>query len=171
MTEDAPATPEAGAAAEPKQAPVNMRVLTQYIRDLSFENVLSQKGATPDVKPEVNVQVALDAKKRNVENQYEVIIKMDVKSADGDTTLFIIDLEYAGIFHIENIPEDQLHPFLMIECPRQLFPFLRRIVSDMTRDGGFPALNLEQIDFVSIYRNEITRRLQAQKAAAEGKVN
>ena len=73
--------------------------------------------------------------------------------------MFLLELEYAGIFHIENIPEDQLHPYLMIECPRMIFPFLRRIVSDVTRDGGFPSLNLETIDFLALYRDEIQRRV------------
>ena len=75
----------------------------------------------------------------------------------------ILELEYGGIFHIENVPEDQLHPYLMIECPRMIFPFLRRIVSDVTRDGGFPQLNLETIDFLSLYRKEIQRRVEENK--------
>ena len=72
--------------------------------------------------------------------------------------MFLLELEYGGIFHIENLPEDQLHPYLMIECPRMIFPFLRRIVSDITRDGGFPPVNLEPIDFMALYRSEIQRR-------------
>lgn len=137
-----------------------MRVLGQYIRDMSFENIMAQKGASADVQPDVQVQVNLDAKKRTVENQYESAIKLNVtsKAKDGDTTLFVLEVDYVGIFHIENVPEDQIHPFLLIECPRMIFPFLRRVVSDITRDGGFPPLNLENIDFLSLYRNEIARR-------------
>ena len=78
--------------------------------------------------------------------------------------LFLMEIDYVGIFNIEGVPEDQLHPFLLIECPRLLFPFLRRIVSDVTRDGGFPPLNLETIDFMALYRNELMRR-----QAEEGK--
>lgn len=81
-----------------------------------------------------------------------------------------MELEYGGIFHVENVPEEQLHPFLLIECPRMLFPFVRRIVSDVTRDGGFPPLNLENIDFVQLYRQTIAQRQAAQGAAAENKV-
>jgi len=82
--------------------------------------------------------------------------------------LFALEIDYVGIFDIQDVPEDQLHPFLLIECPRMIFPFLRRIVSDVTRDGGFPPLNLETIDFVALYRNEIARRQAeaAQKADA-----
>ena len=77
----------------------------------------------------------------------------------------IRDRDYGGVFQIENIPDDQLHPYLLIECPRMLFPFLRRIVSDITRDGGFPPLNLENIDFLKLYRQEIERRKQEDKEA------
>lgn len=73
--------------------------------------------------------------------------------------MFLLELEYGGIFQIENLPDDQLHPYLMIECPRMIFPFLRRVVSDVTRDGGFPPLNLETIDFVALYKAEIQRRV------------
>lgn len=158
---DEPTTPAADA-----QAGVNMKILAQYVRDMSFENILAQKGISGgDASPEVSVQVNLDARKRSVDNQYEVIIKTEVKAVTkekGDA-MFLLELEYAGIFHIENVPEDQLHPFLMIECPRQLFPYLRRIVGDVTRDGGFPPLNLETIDFMGMYRAEIQRRM-AEKA-------
>jgi len=141
--------------------PLKTQVLAQYIRDMSFENVLAQKGITGEVQPNVSVQVNIDAKKRPVEHQYEVIIKSNIssKTKDKDEPMFLLELEYAGIFHIENIPEDQLHPYLMIECPRMIFPFLRRIVSDVTRDGGFPSLNLEMVDFLALYRNEIQRRV------------
>jgi preprotein translocase subunit SecB len=76
-------------------------------------------------------------------------------------------MDYVGVFHVEGVPDDQLHPYLLIECPRQIFPFIRRIVNDVTRDGGFPPLNLENIDFVQLYRQEITRRQAAQSQTAD----
>ena len=141
--------------------PLKMQVLAQYIRDMSFENILAQKGISGDVKPDISIQVNIDAKKRTLENQYEVIIKAEIasKTKEKAEPMFLLELEYGGIFHIENIPDDQLHPYLMIECPRMLFPFLRRIVSDVTRDGGFPPLNLDSIDFMQLYRNEVQRRV------------
>ena len=141
--------------------PLKMKILAQYIRDMSFENILAQKGISGDVQPDIAVQVNIDAKKRPLENQYEVIIKAEIasKTKEKAEPMFLLELEYGGIFHIENIPEDQLHPYLMIECPRMLFPFLRRIVSDVTRDGGFPPLNLDSIDFMQLYRNEVQRRV------------
>ena len=161
MAEDEQKTTEEAkpeAPAQPK-AP-QMRVLGQFIRDMSFENIMAQKGAPVDATPDVQVQVNLDAKKRTAEHQYETSIKLNVtsKAKNGDATLFVLEMDYTGIFHIENIADDQLHPFLLIECPRMIFPFLRRIVSDVTRDGGFPPLNLENIDFLSLYRHEIARR-------------
>ena len=141
-----------------------MNVLTQYIRDLSFENILSQKGTNGEVTPDVQVQVNLDARKRAADHQFEVAIKLRVDSTakDSKEKLFLMELDYVGVFHIEGVPEDQMHPFLLIECPRMLFPFVRRIVSDVTRDGGFPPLNLDTIDFIALYRNELARRQAAQ---------
>jgi preprotein translocase subunit SecB len=79
-----------------------------------------------------------------------------------------MELEYTGVFQVENVPDEQLHPYLLIECPRMLFPFIRRIVSDVTRDGGFPPLNLENIDFLGLYRNELARRAKAEGDAPAG---
>lgn len=147
-----------------EQQQVKMTTLTQFVRDLSFENILAQRGSGGEVQPDVTVNVNLEPKKRSNENQYEVVAKLKINSKNKGTEedLFILELEYAGVFHIEGVPDDQLHPFLMIECPRMMFPFFRRIVSDVTRDGGFPPLNLENIDFVAIYRQELAR-LQAEK--------
>ncbi len=151
---------------EAPQAQPQMRILGQFIRDMSFENIMAQKGAPSDAQPDVQVQVNLDAKKRSDDNQFESSIKLNVTSKDktSGTTLFVMEIDYVGIFSIEGVPEDQMHPFLLIECPRMIFPFLRRIVSDVTRDGGFPPLNLENIDFISLYRNEIARRQAEQPA-------
>jgi preprotein translocase subunit SecB len=154
--------------AEEAQQPAQpgMKILAQYIRDMSFENILSQKGANGEVAPDVQIQVNIDAKKRTVENQFEIVIKLKVNSVNKDTTenLFLLEIEYAGLFLVTGVPDEQLHPFLLIECPRMLFPFLRRIVSDVTRDGGFPPLNLETIDFLQLYRQELERRQAEQPA-------
>lgn len=154
-----------GAAAQPQ---LKMNILAQFVRDMSFENAVALKGLqSGDVQPEVQVQVSLDARKRAVENQYEVITKFKIISTNtaNNSPLYLLEVDYGGIFHIEGVPEDQIHPFLLIECPRQLFPFVRRIVSDVTRDGGFPPFNLDPVDFVALYRAELARRAEAQKAA------
>ena len=163
--------------AEQKQAiQPNTKVLAQFIRDLSFENILAQKGLDSNTPPDIKVKVNLDAKKRKPEDQYEVLIKLSIISSikteatepsddKENSKLFILEIEYGGIFEVTGVPEDQIHPYLMIECPRILFPYLRRIVGDVTRDGGFPPLNLEQINFLALYQNEIARRqAEAEKA-------
>ncbi|MFT6273710.1 MAG: preprotein translocase subunit SecB [Dinoroseobacter sp.] len=140
----------------------------QFIKDMSFENIAAQKAVQNAEQPDIQVQVNLDARKRaNTENQYEVSIKLKIeaKTKTGGETIFIMELDYAGIFLIENVPEDQMHPFLLIECPRMIFPFVRRIVSDVSRDGGFPPLNLETIDFIALYRQELARRAAAKPVA------
>ena len=151
--------------------PPKMNILGQYVRDLSFENILSQKGVDGEVNPEIQVNVNIDAKKRSKDKQFEVIIKLrvDSKAKGTDNVLFVLELDYSGLFQIENVPDDQLHPFLLIECPRMLFPFLRRIVSDITRDGGFPPLNLENIDFLKLYRQEAERRKKEEEKASSNK--
>ncbi|MEL6931985.1 MAG: protein-export chaperone SecB [Pseudomonadota bacterium] len=162
---------ENGAAKPEDQAqPVapKMNVLTQFIRDMSFENALAQRGTGGEVSPDVKVAVNLDGKKRSADHQYEVMTKLTITSTNKGTeeNLFLLELEYVGVFHIENVPDEQLHPFLLIECPRMIFPYIRRIVGDITRDGGFPPLNLETIDFVQLYRNEMMRR-QAEASSQE----
>jgi preprotein translocase subunit SecB len=142
---------EAGAAAAPEakpqaQAP-QMKIRSQFIKDLSFENVASQKQKAPSQAPDVKVGVKLDAKKLT-DSDYEVVMTLEVKATAGEDVLFVLEMDYAGLFHIQNVPNEQLHPFLMIECPRMLFPFVRRVVSDVTRDGGFPPVNVDSIDFL-----------------------
>ena len=159
-----------GNATPAPDAQLRMQVLAQFIRDMSFENAVAQKGLQGgEVQPDVQVQVSLDARKRQVDHQFEVICKFKVTSknkANGDT-LFLLELDYGGIFHIENVTEEQLHPFLLIECPRLLFPFVRRIISDVTRDGGFPPLNVDMVDFLALYRQELARRADAQRPAQQ----
>ena len=154
-----------GSAAPAQPVAPKMQILGQFIRDLSFENVVSRKPLTSEVTPDIQVQVSLDGRKRTQPNQYELITKLKItsKNKGSDDMLFVMELEYGGIFLIENLPEDQMHPYLLIECPRMMFPFVRRVVSDVTRDGGFPPLNLDNIDFIGLYRQEIARRAEAQK--------
>ncbi len=157
---------QANAQQQPPQ--IQLRVLGQFIRDMSFENVMALKGAKAEGQPDINVQVNLDAKPRDQENTYESSIKLNIeaKAKESGDILFLLEIDYVGIFFITGVPADQMHPFLMIECPRQIFPFLRRIVSDVTTDGGFPPLNLDTIDFVGIYRAELARRQAAGQQTA-----
>ncbi|MGR3320551.1 MAG: protein-export chaperone SecB [Pseudooceanicola sp.] len=157
-------TPEAPNAAQPQ---IRFNVLNQFVRDLSFENILARNARKGELVPDVQVQVGLDAQKRDEENQYEVAIKLKAtsKAKEQGDTLFVLEVDYVGLFHVEGVPDEQLQPFLLIECPRQIFPYLRRVVSDVTRDGGFPPLNLETIDFLSLFRQEMARRQQSGNGA------
>jgi len=166
------------AAAQPQQPAqqpqVKVQILAQYVRDLSFENVLSTKPqpTVTNVQPDIQVQVSLDARKREgAEHQFEVMTKFKIHSKNkaDQSTLFMLEVDYVGVFHIENVPTEQMHPFLLIECPRMLFPFVRRIVSDVSRDGGFPPLNLDIVDFLALYRQELARQAELRsKTGAEG---
>lgn len=158
-------SPQGQPAPQPQAAP-KLQILTQFIRDMSFENVAAQKGTPADGKPEIKVQVNLDAQKR-AEDQYDVALKTKIDSRVGEVTLFLLELDYAGRFVIQNVPPEQLHPLLMIECPRLIFPYVRRIIGDVTRDGGYPPVNLDTIDFLALYRQEIARRQQAAGAAPQ----
>jgi len=155
---------EEAKATEQPAAP-RLKILNQYVRDLSFENIAIQKGVKVEGTPEIQVKVALDARKHS-ETHYEVIVKVNVESKSQEQTVFLLEMDYAGQFQIENVPANQLHPFLLIECPRMLFPFLRRVVSDITRDGGFPPLNIDNIDFMALYRQNLARQQQQQQQAA-----
>ena len=159
MTEEA----KGGTPAAPQ---VKMNVLAQFVRDMSFENMVAQKGLNAgEVTPDVQVAVSLDARKRSVEHQLEVITKFRVtsKNKTNDETLFLLEVDYGGIFHLEGVPEDQLHPFLLIECPRLLFPFAREIIANAVRNGGFPPLLLDPVDFVGLYRQNMARQAEQQQ--------
>lgn len=143
-----------------KNLPPRLQIVSQCIRDLSFENVAMQKKLVPTGQPEIQVHVNLDAKKIDAGGAYEISVALTINSKDKPTgnTLFMLELDYCGIFKIENVQESFLHPFLMIECPRQMFPFIRRIVCDLTRDGGFPPFDMEVIDFAALYQKEMSKR-------------
>ena len=149
---------------------IRMQVLAQFIRDMSFENMVAVKGlSASEVQPDIQVAVSMDARKRPVDHQYDVITKYRVTSknkVNGDV-LFLMEVDYGGIFHVEGVADEQLHPFLLIECPRLMFPYVRRIISDVTRDGGFPPLNIDAVDFVALYRQEVARRAEAQRVAQQ----
>ena len=159
---------ETTGAAAPSEAPAQpqIRIRNQYVKDVSFENVAAQKGFAPTTPPQVRVGVNLDAKKAGDSEFFEVVLTLKINAEANGQPVFVMELDYAGIFEIANVPDAQMHPFLLIQCPTMIFPFARRIVSDMTRDGGFPPVNVDPIDFLALYRNELSRRQQAQQVAA-----
>ncbi len=137
----------------------------QYIKDLSFENPNAPKSLMPsDVRPNIEVNVDLKAQKLQ-DDIYETTLHIVARAIADNTTLFLADLAYSGIFHTTNIPEDRLEPLLLIDCPFVLFPFARRVIADVTRDGGFPPLMLDPIDFHGLYMQNKTAASGATKTA------
>ena len=140
-------------------------VLTQFIKDLSFESPnapvsLQGPGDNPNLQVNINVQ----ANKRS-EGTYEVIVLFEAQAKNDGGVIYNIELAYAGLFRLTNIPENILQPVLFVDCPALLFPFLRRLVADLTREGGFPPLALDPIDFAQLYRQN-AERAKAESAAA-----
>ena len=154
-----------GTPPEAAQAP-QLNVLAQYTKDLSFENPnapssLQQQGQPP----QINIQINVGA--NNVaQNEFEVTLSVEGKAENSGKTIFSFELAYAGVFRIQNVPQENLHPLIMIECPRLLFPFAREIIATSVRDGGFPPLMLDPVDFVGLYRQNMER----QQAAAAAQV-
>ena len=123
----------------------------QYIKDLSFENPHApQSLVVTGARPAIDINVDLKAQKLQ-DDVYETTLHIVVRAVVENNTLFLVDLAYAGIFQISNIPAEHLEPLIMIDCPFVLFPFARRVISDVTRDGGFPPLMLDPIDFHVLY--------------------
>ncbi len=129
-----------------------LNVLAQYIKDLSFENPHAPQSLAPQEKaPNINIQVNVNARQLN-DNDFEVGLQIEGSAGEDANVLFQFELDYAGVFKLQNVPQPDIHPIVMIECPRLLFPFARQIIADAVRNGGFPPLLLEPIDFVALYR-------------------
>ena len=133
-----------------------LNVLAQYSKDFSFENPNAPKSLGPQEQgPNINIQVNVNAKQL-AEGEFEVNLLLEGSAQGKDMLLFKFELDYAGIFRVRNIPEAELHAVVMIECPRLLFPFARQIIADAVRDGGFPPLFIDPIDFVALYRQRVS---------------
>ncbi len=126
----------------------------QYVKDLSFEvpgapAIFSEMNENPNIP--INVDVSVNPLQDNV---YEVVLHLKVEASVGTKPVFIVEVAYGGIFTV-NAPQEHIHPLLLVECPRLLFPFARSIIADLTRDGGFPPLLIQPIDFVQLYRSRV----------------
>lgn len=144
-----------------------IRVLNQYIKDLSFEN----PGATVQEQP--NIELGIDvgaAPKQADEGIFEVTLKLKARAGTQNTALFLIEMDYSGLFQLQGFSQADMEPILLIECPRILFPFARRIIADISAEGGFPPLRIDPVDFGALYNSQKQRAAQAaaeQQAAAE----
>lgn len=141
-------------------------VLAQFVKDLSFENPgVGQQQ--PNAKPAIQVGIDVQVRPLGPE-QFEVGLRAMIEAKAGEAPVYVVELVYAGVFQLKNLPADQQNPFLLIEAPRMLFPFARRIIADVTRDGGYQPLMLDPIDFASLYRAQIERQRAAQAAGQQG---
>jgi len=156
---------ENGAAANQDEALVpSMNVLAQYIKDFSFENPNAPNSLRPREKPpEISININVNPNPMS-ETEFEVELKLEAKATDGEELLFNLELVYAGVFRMQGIPKDALQAAVLIECPRLLFPFARQIISEATRNGSFPPLMIDPVDFAQLFRQKV-----AEQQATTGK--
>jgi preprotein translocase subunit SecB len=148
-----------GNGTPPNEAPLpQLNVMVQYTKDLSFENPNAPRSLGPQQQqPAINIQINVGAN-AVADQDYEVVLSIEGKAEIENTVLFNFELAYAGVFRIQNVPPENLHPVVMIECPRLLFPFAREIIATAVRDGGFPPLLLDPVDFVGLYRQNLANQ-------------
>lgn len=141
-----------------------LQVLAQFIRDLSFESPNAPKSLqSPGANPKLDLNIHAKATKRG-EDLYEVTLNFDARGSSDEGVIYNIELVYAGLFRIANVPQSALQGVLFVDCPTLLFPFLRRIVAELTQEGGFPPLMLNPVDFAALYRQSA----QKQQVAGSG---
>jgi len=139
------------------QARPSLSALGQYIKDLSFENPNAPNSLVPrENSPNISISVNVNAKQLS-ETDFEVELLLEGKAGEGADVMFRFDLKFAGIFRLQNIPTEIIQGIVMIECPRLLFPFARQIVADCVRNGGFPPLLIDPIDFAGLYQQKLSQ--------------
>lgn len=159
MTDDVASAPAADASPG-----AQIRVFAQYVKDFSFENPEAPNSLRGG-QPSPGIELAIDVQGRRVDDQaFEVVLHIEAKAAREDKVSFLVELKYAGLFGFANLPPEALEPMLLIECPRLLFPFARRVLADATREGGFPPLYIDPIDFGALY---MAQRHQHQHGGGE----
>jgi preprotein translocase subunit SecB len=147
-------TTNGGPAPAPNPQP-QLSVVAQYIKDFSFENPNAPQSLTPGTTPpQIAIQINVNAKPLS-ENDVEVTLKLDGKAENAGNLLFRFELDFAGVFRIHNVPQESLNAVVLIECPRLLFPFAREVIANTVRNGGFPPLLLDPVDFVGLYRQKM----------------
>ena len=141
----------------------SLTILAQYTKDLSFENPGAPRSLQArDTAPAINISVNVNANPLS-EVDFDVILTLEAKATDGDAIVFAAELVYGGVFRISGFPQEHMLPLLFIECPRLLFPFARQIIADVTRNGGFPPLMIDPIDFAQMF----TQRMAEEKVRSQ----
>jgi preprotein translocase subunit SecB len=145
-----------------------VQVVAQYVKDLSFENPGATSNAgNPNTRPQIDLGVDLQARQLEGDH-FEVELKLRVSATSDGRSLFLLELVYAGLFLLQQIPDEVRQPFLLVEAPYLLFPFVRRIVADTIRDGGLPPMMIEPIDFAALYRAKAEEMQQMRAGAPSG---
>ncbi|MCW5710933.1 protein-export chaperone SecB [Shinella sp.] len=155
------------AATENNAASPSLNILAQYVKDFSFENPGAPRSLqTRDKAPAINISVNVNANPLS-ETDFDVILSLNAEAKDGDKMLFNAELAYGGVFRVAGFPQEHMLPVLFIECPRLLFPFARQIIADATRNGGFPPLMIDPIDFAQMF----TQRMAEEQVKAKVNAN
>jgi preprotein translocase subunit SecB len=151
-------------AAAPEGAPVpadspHLRVLTQYVKELSFRNPAAAVAQAYDVQPTIDMGVEVKSRSMGERSDaFEVDLCVNVTARRNDETMFSVSLVYAGVFQFMNVRQEDIEPLIWVECPRLLFPFARQILAEITREGGYPPLLINPIDFTPLYWAELRER-------------
>ena len=150
----------------PDQLP-QLNVVAQYIKDFSFENPNAPRSLqSGQEQPQIGIQINVNAQPLS-DTEIEVVLKLEGKAETAGSLMFRFELDFAGVFRIRNVPQESLNAVVLIECPRLLFPFAREIIATAVRNGGFPPLLLDPVDFVSLYRNKMAQLQPAEAPAAQ----
>ncbi|MGN6548992.1 MAG: protein-export chaperone SecB [Pararhizobium sp.] len=161
MADETTPTNEQGDGAAAGQN-ASLSVLAQYIKDLSFENPTAPRSLGAREKaPGININVNVNANPLS-DTDFDVVLSLDAEARDGNSVLFKTELAYGGVFRVSGFPQEHMLPLLFIECPRILFPFARQIIADATRNGGFPPLMIDPIDFAQMFTQRMAEQQQGQ---------
>jgi preprotein translocase subunit SecB len=149
----------------PAEAPApQLSVLAQYVKDFSFENPNAPQSLMPGQQPQIGIQINVDARPL-ADSDVEVSLRLEGKAEHQGNIMFAFELTFAGVFRVQNVPQESLNAIVLIECPRLLFPFAREIIANAVRNGGFPPLLLDPFDFVALYRQRMEQSQGAQNLA------
>lgn len=163
--EKAPAA-EKAAAGKANGAQPTLNILAQYVKDLSFESPGAPNSLRArDKAPNINIGVNVNANPLS-EKEFDVVLTLNAKAESGKEVLFNVELVYGGVFRIEGFPQEHMLPLLFIECPRLIFPFARQIIAECTRNGGYPPLMLDPIDFAAMFQQKMAEEQARAKVQA-----
>ncbi len=161
MAENTTGAAQGGEEQKPAGNPITIH--TQYIKDLSFENPNAPESVALQQQPKINIDVDVEARTTQDQKLHEVTVKINVKADVADKVAFIAELQYGAVVTL-NVADEHRLPVLLIEVPRMLFPYVRKIISDLTADGGFPPLMMQQIDFADLFRKKFSKQMEGQPA-------